>query len=59
MTYQGLLLLLGLALTNRLLVGIERHWRQHEAAPGSRTEGLGWIEGLPPTSPGSIPNWPG
>ncbi len=34
------LLQLGLALAIGLLVGVERHWRERDAAPGTRTAGL-------------------
>ena len=34
------LLKLGLALAIGLLVGVERHWRERDAAPGTRTAGL-------------------
>jgi uncharacterized membrane protein (DUF4010 family) len=34
------LLRLGLSLAIGLLVGVERHWREREAQPGSRTAGL-------------------
>lgn len=40
MTLQDMLLRLGLALAIGLLVGIERHWRERDAEPGSRTAGL-------------------
>jgi uncharacterized membrane protein (DUF4010 family) len=37
---QETLLQLGLALAIGLLVGVERHWRERDAVPGSRTAGL-------------------
>ncbi len=57
MTYQELLLRLGLALAIGLLVDIERHWREREAAPDSRTAGIRnfGLSGLLGGSPGSLP----
>ncbi len=40
MELQEALLCLGLSLAIGLLVGVERHWREREAKPGSRTAGL-------------------
>ncbi|MFN8830567.1 MAG: MgtC/SapB family protein [Labrys sp. (in: a-proteobacteria)] len=40
MTPQDALFRLGLALAIGLLVGLERHWRERDAAPGQRTAGL-------------------
>ena len=40
MDLQETLLRLGLSLAIGLLVGVERHWREREARPGSRTAGL-------------------
>jgi uncharacterized membrane protein (DUF4010 family) len=40
MSERELLLRLGLALAIGLLVGVERHWREREALPGSRTAGV-------------------
>lgn len=40
MTAQDALFRLGLALAIGLMVGIERHWRERNAAPGQRTAGL-------------------